>query len=688
MSSSLWLSSQRSEQQHKPYHSIFRSATPPPPRSRSAAATNSPIRGRHVIPRSHSVLHARPASAPRISTAANSPSSLDQHRLPIVGNSQADLQAQESPQGGVGIGSHVHVDYSAIQRIADGVEQMVRSWTSENSCRAQVYAKAYDSLHPAVARGKDQAASQDQHQPPQDQPGNSSTCTDRSPFKLNPNSSNMSSQLLAVHNLQSPADPNLVEMAPCIFDMHDRGGDTSLIDNDVRISTAHQQSGSQTPYGGLGGSYNVANSSTTGQAGRDPPLLVGNGELLYTEGSSYPVGQDAVKKLKMGNNICAHNDTHNYPIRLNLIHEDDDIDQNNAGSIANLAQYSHSQLDNFGVEYDGRELASLQHGGGQQGELAESAGRAALHLQQQFEGGIQLQSTPFLLRNDVINSNSLIRSNYRSRSPRSSRLGALSNTNASNSLEVYHQGSKVERRGDEKYQAKVKELEISLLECATEYEVQLVEMKMKMLQMKSEFRQKSAPKENKLALCKPLQSLTQKYVYGLTIFSFALWYSLYTAYNYFSLQECMFVWFGNTLSTIDCVDRLLSKKEQELLNSKLREKELAGQVDELQSSVQRGRVTQMEPKKLLSLLLALIELLQSVKAGVLNDDPNAHRRAYQNVHALAHLRMNLEDPQNANRTSNNVQSPRLENLAAIVNKEIKTLQEILGKLTPHRKRIK
>ncbi|MCO5577207.1 hypothetical protein L7F22_031032 [Adiantum nelumboides] len=670
MSSSPWLSSQRSEQQYKPYHSIFRSATPPPPpRPRSAATTNSPLRGRHVIPRSHSVLHARPPSAPRISTAANSPSSLDQHRLPIVGNSQADLQAQESPQGGVGIGSHVHVDYSAIQRIADGVERMVRSWTSENSCRAQVYAKAYDSLHAAVARGKDQAASQDQHQPPQ-KPGNSSPCTERSPFKLNPNSSNMSSQLLAVHNLQSPADSNLVEMAPCIFDMHNRGGDTNLIDNDVCISTAHQQSGGQIPYGGLGGSYNVANLSTTGQAGRDPPLLVGNEELLYTEGSPYPVGQDAVKKLKMGNNICAHNHTHNYPIRLNLIHENDDIDQNNAGSIANLAQYSHSQLDNFGVEYDGQELASLQHGGGQQGELAESADRAALHLQQQFEGGIQLQSTPFLLRNDVINSSSLIRSNYRSRSPQSSRLGALSNTNASNSLEAYHQGSKVERRGDEKYQAKVKELEISLLECATEYEVQDAQSSSKSYRQgntspevpieQSLDPKRRTHKENVPpfkpkprgdgGLKRPSSNDSEKIVTGL--------------------------------------QKLLSKKEQELLNSKLREKELAGQIHELQSSVQRGRVTQMEPKKLLSLLLALSEWLQSVKAGVLNDDPNAHRRAYQNVHALAHLRMNLEDPQNANRTSNSVQSPRLENLATIVNKEIKTLQEILGKLTPHRKRIK
>ncbi|KAI5081748.1 hypothetical protein GOP47_0001491 [Adiantum capillus-veneris] len=722
-----WLAGQRQQQQHqhhKPHHLIFRSTTPPPPRPRSAATENSPVRGQHVIPRSHSVLHARPPSAgPPSSTSIASPSPLDQHRQPILGNSQANSHAHQPPEGRVGIGSHVQVDYSAIQRIAEGVERMVRSWTSENSCRAQVYAKAYDSLHAAVARGKDQVASQHLHNPPQE-PVSSSSCTEPSPFKLNPHSDTLSSQLLAVHNLQSPADPHLVEMAPCIFDMHDQAGDTNLIDNEEQILRAHQQvqeGGGQTSYGGLAGGYNVANLSigapayaTTDLAGTNS-LLMGNGELLCTEGPQYPIDQDVVKKFKSGNNICAHNHTQKYPIRLGLINEDDDTEQS-ARSIANSAQYSHNQLDNLRVEYDGREVASVhQHGRGQQGELAES-GRVALHLQQQFERSNRLQNTPFLIRNDVINSNSLVKSTFRSRTPSSLRLGALSNTDPSNSLEVYREGSKIERRVDVKYAAKVKELEISLLECATEYEVQLVEMKMKMLQMKSEFRQKSAPGENKLALCKPLQSTlaqdaqsnSKPNKQGNSSPELPIEQSLEPtnlkrrAHKEKYLENVPPITKPKTRvdghvqrksssedseKIVTCLQKLLSKKEQELLNSKLREKELAGQVHELQTSVQRGRVTQMEPKKLLSLLMALSEWLQSVKTGVLNDDPNAHRKAYQNVHALAHLRMNLEEPQNVNRIGNN-QSPRLENLAAIVNKEIKTLQEILGKLTPHRRRLK
>ena len=57
--------------------------------------------------------------------------------------------------------------------------------------------------------------------------------------------------------------------------------------------------------------------------------------------------------------------------------------------------------------------------------------------------------------------------------------------------------------------------------------------------------------------------------------------------------------------------RLLSKKEHELMNSKPKEKEMVGQTNELQE-----RTPQMEPQKLLSLLLALNEWLQSVKVNL------------------------------------------------------------------------
>ena len=48
----------------------------------------------------------------------------------------------------------------------------------------------------------------------------------------------------------------------------------------------------------------------------------------------------------------------------------------------------------------------------------------------------------------------------------------------------------------------------------------------------------------------------------------------------------------------------------------------------------------------------------------------------QNVHALAHLRMNLQE-----------QLPQ-ENLASIVNKELQMLHDILEKLDPQMQRVK
>ena len=62
--------------------------------------------------------------------------------------------------------------------------------------------------------------------------------------------------------------------------------------------------------------------------------------------------------------------------------------------------------------------------------------------------------------------------------------------------------------------------------------------------------------------------------------------------------------------------RLLSKKEHELMNSKPKEKEMVGQTNELQATPQKERTPQMEPQKLLSLLLALNEWLQSVKVNL------------------------------------------------------------------------
>ena len=60
--------------------------------------------------------------------------------------------------------------------------------------------------------------------------------------------------------------------------------------------------------------------------------------------------------------------------------------------------------------------------------------------------------------------------------------------------------------------------------------------------------------------------------------------------------------------------RLLSKKEHELMNSKPKEKEVVGQSNELQATPQKDKTPQMEPQKLLSLLLALNEWFQLAKA--------------------------------------------------------------------------
>lgn len=240
-------------------------------------------------------------------------------------------------------------------------------------------------------------------------------------------------------------------------------------------------------------------------------------------------------------------------------------------------------------------------------------------------------------------------------------------------------GAKIDCKPDEQYEAKVKELEISLLECATEYEVQIVEMKMKTLQMKSEHRQKETGANNTHFNSRPINNLQDTNLrnrqhHSTTDVDQNADVLKKRANRYFESQKRSLEETENLVSNLQ---KRLSKKEQELLNSKVREKELAGQIHALQTNSQRGNARQVDPNKLPSMLLALTDWLQSVKAGLLKNDPYVQLKAIQ---TLPHLQMNFQDPQ----VVRLMQSPRIENLAFIVNKEIRILQEILGRLR-HRK---
>ncbi|KAH7424013.1 hypothetical protein KP509_12G085400 [Ceratopteris richardii] len=519
-------SSQQHDHQHqqksRPHAFIFRSATPQPARPHSAAAENSLAGVHHALPRSQSVVHSRPPSAPRMISPSLA-------TFPESEHMRVDDEQGSSLGGTAGNGNQINLDISAIQRIADGVERMVRSWTSENSCRAQVYAKAYDSLHAAVGRGKEQGGPslRLQQNPIQEPIRTQPTSTEAPRFKIKSGQGDeVPHNIMSVHNLQSLADPNSVGNSQNMLNsMIHQGYEANLIDDEEQTSSVGQQVqesnalqfSSQGSYGGhVNSGHDVASLSMCAPyaksmvISRNQPQM-GHGEVFCMEGSHHQINQERMKKLKTGN-TCSHNCSHDYP-ELGLTNSEDSRVPRDSGNLSDVDQYSQNQLDNMQAEYQSmREIARVcQHGRTQQRESIEESAIPSQLQRPQYQESNQLQNTQ-LVRSDHANSTSLVKSIARSRSAPVRQLGTLSTVDANNTLEVYHEGSKLERMLDEKYEAKVKALEISLLECATEYEVQLVEMKMKMLQMKSEFRQKSAPEESKLALCsRPLQTLNQEF---------------------------------------------------------------------------------------------------------------------------------------------------------------------------------
>ncbi|KAH7446860.1 hypothetical protein KP509_01G079300 [Ceratopteris richardii] len=239
-------------------------------------------------------------------------------------------------------------------------------------------------------------------------------------------------------------------------------------------------------------------------------------------------------------------------------------------------------------------------------------------------------------------------------------------------------------------------------------------MKMKMLQMKSEFRQKAVPDENKHAVCcvpsqvtnndtltsrldhermhtsrdvpvdQPCEHTNLKSkTHGLKHDKDASFYKTRKRVNNDAQKKASFEDVGKIVS---CLQRLLNKKEKEIQSVKHRQKELKSRLYDLRATLQRGRVTQTESKKLLSLLLALSDWLRSMKVDAPTEDREGNLKPNQ-VHELEQLLRNLGDPNNqfVNDKSHGdhikERPPCIENLETIVNKEIKMLQHILAKLT-------
>ncbi|KAI5074765.1 hypothetical protein GOP47_0010726, partial [Adiantum capillus-veneris] len=184
---------------------------------------------------------------------------------------------------------------------------------------------------------------------------------------------------------------------------------------------------------------------------------------------------------------------------------------------------------------------------------------------------------------------------------------------------------------------KVEELQIALLECAMEYEVKIVEMKMQMLHSKSEHRQKEG--DNSHVKLGPESTLLREFhqLHSARSCSQAIKtdgqrvehmrkqlsklqrekLALARELNHLKKRERRFDLqrrsLEDALGRVNILQRELAKREQEILDCQLQEKEIRAQLYEVQLALHKAQSAQIEPRKLLSLLPALREWLQAIK---------------------------------------------------------------------------
>lgn len=212
----------------------------------------------------------------------------------------------------------------------------------------------------------------------------------------------------------------------------------------------------------------------------------------------------------------------------------------------------------------------------------------------------------------------------------------------------------------EYYKKKVEELQIALLECAMEYEVKIVEMRMNALHSKSQERQIEPDKDktreefenghsNSLKdkrdaqrvdyLRKQLSRLQREKAVSARELS-----DLRKRERQFDLQRRSL---DDALSRVNYLQSELARKEQDIVDCRLREKEAKAQLYELQLGLQKAQAAQIEPRKLLTLLPALKDWIQSSK------------KASHDVAKAEH-------------------TPQIDNIVYAITKEIQMLQKALS----------
>ncbi|MCO5585737.1 hypothetical protein L7F22_039673 [Adiantum nelumboides] len=176
------------------------------------------------------------------------------------------------------------------------------------------------------------------------------------------------------------------------------------------------------------------------------------------------------------------------------------------------------------------------------------------------------------------------------------------------------------------FKKKIEELQIALLECAMEYEVKIVEMKMNALHSKSQERQ-IAPEKDKSKeelesghpenlkdkrdaqrvdyLKKQLSRLQREKATAARELS-----DLRKRERQFDLQRRSL---DDALSRVNYLQSELARKEQDIVDCRLREKEAKAHLYELQLGLQKAQAAQIEPRKLMTLLPALKDWIQSSK---------------------------------------------------------------------------
>ncbi|XP_024524542.1 uncharacterized protein LOC9654435 [Selaginella moellendorffii] len=196
----------------------------------------------------------------------------------------------------------------------------------------------------------------------------------------------------------------------------------------------------------------------------------------------------------------------------------------------------------------------------------------------------------------------------------------------------------------EAYKSKVEELQIALLECAAEYEVKMVEMEMKMLQMKSKCQgleqelPQSTGKSEKEWTTKRLENYRKqnlKLQREKEIMSRDMVELRKKERQLDLLRKNL----EDSLQKVNSLQRELVKKEEELVDSQLKEKEARAHVYQVEAALQQAEASQIDQGCVVSLVMALSQWLQNVKkqAGLVKFDPRHQLQIQQYEDSLAKL---------------------------------------------------